>query len=642
MGLVRAEIENVVNNLAKNVDFLQPLFEAIANSLESGSRNIVISLDEEEKLDENQIGLIKGFTIEDDGAGFTDKNIQGFATLWTKNKYYIGCKGSGRFLWLKVYKNVHVHSEVAESNTLCDFDFNMDFSSDSIVQKPSSNKILSNKTTMIFSGLLDEYKTKKKNGQLYADLADIKERIIDYLLVKFFLLKNDNINFRITLKNLIDEISITTDDIPSLKTRDYLIKGIDDVLASFSLLYRFSNDGKNSKKMCLCASNRSIKAYDGDDLGFSCNLPDNASFVMLVCSKYLDDRNSDDRESFDLLDSLKSANLLNPITISMIKKESINVMNSIIVEEYPNIEALNQAETESAIKEKPYLAPYIEANTDPIKSKKSLITAADAEYKKEKEGTKKVFSEMLESRNIDTKSFGEAVNKMSKIAAIELAEYIFYRDSIIDGLKKAIIDKATNEEMIHNIIMKKNTDGHNYDEEKLLNNIWLFDDKFMTYSYIASDKTIKRITEEMYPESETIVNGSKRPDIFIAFDSADDGIHKRNAVMIELKGPNADIDEKEKSLNELPKHIKIIRNNIPNIDYIWGYIITTIDDNFKQTLDIRDHMHPLFTKSDDSRAYYEFFEKINAHIYVLDLETIASDAKLRNSTFLEIIKQENK
>ena len=108
--------------------------------------------------------------------------------------------------------------------------------------------------------------------------------------------------------------------------------------------------------------------------------------------------------------------------------------------------------------------------------------------------------------------------------------------------------------------------------------------------------------------------------------------------MIELKGPNADKDEKDKSLNELPKHIGIIRKNFPNIETIWGYVVTTIDDDFKETLEIRDNIIPLFTKNNESRAYYEFFQKVNAHVYFLDLETIASDAKMRNSTFLSIIK----
>ena len=46
MGKVISEIEDVVNNLAKNVDFLQPLYEAITNSLEAGAKNITIIFDE--------------------------------------------------------------------------------------------------------------------------------------------------------------------------------------------------------------------------------------------------------------------------------------------------------------------------------------------------------------------------------------------------------------------------------------------------------------------------------------------------------------------------------------------------------------------------------------------------------------------
>lgn len=53
---------------------------------------------------------IHSFSIEDDGEGFTQKNIEAFSTLWTDNKRQIGCKGSGRFTWLSVFNIIQVDS----------------------------------------------------------------------------------------------------------------------------------------------------------------------------------------------------------------------------------------------------------------------------------------------------------------------------------------------------------------------------------------------------------------------------------------------------------------------------------------------------------------------------------------------------
>jgi len=638
MGQIKADIKSVVENIGKNVVFMQPLYETITNSLEANAKNIEIFISEEEKLDGLEYGLMKGFSITDDGDGFNDFNVNGFTTLWTKNKIQLGCKGSGRFTWLNVFSDIHVCSDIKNIKQRREFDFNYDFEEESI-SKVSLNDINSNKTTITFSGVHEKYKKRSSGGQIYADPNYIKKQIIDFLIVKLFLLKKNSIDFNIALKTNSNFVEITKNDIPDLLSIEFEIKGINDCLENFTMFYYFCDDGKNSKKMYFCASNRCIKENNDDDLKFSCSLPNNTSLFMMVCSHYLDERNGDDRNTFELLDSLKSANILNPITLSQIKKESIDVMNKIILDKFPQIVERNEEETEKAIESAPYLAKYINENVDAIKSSKSLITKACDVYTKEKKAIKEEYSKALADNQIDPQHFNEVVEKMSNIAAIELAEYIFYRDDVIEGLKKGIQNKDTLESFVHNVLISQHkTIKANDISERFQNNIWLFDDKYMTFSYCASEKTINHIVKELYPQNTDVTFKYKRPDIFMAFDK-DDNSEKRNSVMIELKGPNAEEDEKNKSITELPNHIAIIRENMPNVETIWGYIVTTIDDKFKRTLDITDGYIPLFSKDKDFRAYYYYYGKGNAHIYVLDLDVVLSDAKLRNQTFMDLIKQ---
>lgn len=42
-GSVQADISTIIEKLTKDVKFLQPVYEAITNSLEAGAKNITIS-----------------------------------------------------------------------------------------------------------------------------------------------------------------------------------------------------------------------------------------------------------------------------------------------------------------------------------------------------------------------------------------------------------------------------------------------------------------------------------------------------------------------------------------------------------------------------------------------------------------------
>ena len=97
MGL-SVGIKTAVSKLNNQVTFLQPVYEAISNSLEAHSKNIYVTF----HTDISQINLsteiskqakINGFEIVDDGDGFNKKNRDSFGELWTTAKQNLGCKG---------------------------------------------------------------------------------------------------------------------------------------------------------------------------------------------------------------------------------------------------------------------------------------------------------------------------------------------------------------------------------------------------------------------------------------------------------------------------------------------------------------------------------------------------------------------
>lgn len=84
--------------------------------------------------------------------------------------------------------------------------------------------------------------------------------------------------------------------------------------------------------------------------------------------------------------------------------------------------------------------------------------------------------------------------------------------------------------------------------------------------------------------------------------------------------------------------MSIIRNNIEDVNSIWGYIITTIDEDLEGTLKTQD-FEKLFCNNDDAHIFHKYYKNANAHIYALDLNAVVSDAFARNKTFLDILKK---
>lgn len=91
-GYVQVAITSITDRLAKNVKFLQPLYEAILNSLEAGAQNIEIEFKHTSDLIDDRYKII-GFSISDDGVGFTQKILTRLVSCGKKIKLTSVVKG---------------------------------------------------------------------------------------------------------------------------------------------------------------------------------------------------------------------------------------------------------------------------------------------------------------------------------------------------------------------------------------------------------------------------------------------------------------------------------------------------------------------------------------------------------------------
>lgn len=106
---------------------LWPLFETVVNSIQSledsntdkkqitieavRSNNVPLKIDEQGKIVEERAHF-ESFIVTDNGNGFNTENYQSFLEAYSQLKVKKGCKGIGRFLWLKAFNSVDISSVI--------------------------------------------------------------------------------------------------------------------------------------------------------------------------------------------------------------------------------------------------------------------------------------------------------------------------------------------------------------------------------------------------------------------------------------------------------------------------------------------------------------------------------------------------
>lgn len=169
---------------------LLPMFEAVVNSFQAieergngqTTTRIEILVEREEMLPGMESdGDVNGFTITDNGVGFTEENLDSFFTSDTRYKIRKGGKGVGLFIWLKAFSSTEIESHFRENGKLMKrvFQFNTN------VDQPESDPVVSNessqKTRVSLVGMLSPYKAHCPHS-----LVLIGHRLIEHCL-PFFL-----------------------------------------------------------------------------------------------------------------------------------------------------------------------------------------------------------------------------------------------------------------------------------------------------------------------------------------------------------------------------------------------------------------------------------------------------------------------
>ena len=201
---VKVEISSILNQLKQNISFYQPMLEAIVNSLEAKASNIDIFINTTKQktlLDNIERVTVCGYTITDNGVGFNKENRNSFTNYLSSYKQKLGCKGIGRFTWLKIFEKITVNSYTGSESV--SFDFDKNFSENAfIIQEDNTSA----RTTIKFDNVLLKYyerfttlKSLDADESLIVNINEIRQLIFDYLSVKLFLLNKKEVEFNIKI-----------------------------------------------------------------------------------------------------------------------------------------------------------------------------------------------------------------------------------------------------------------------------------------------------------------------------------------------------------------------------------------------------------------------------------------------------------
>lgn len=629
MGGLSIPINIAVKRFSDKISFIQPMIEAITNSLEANAKNITIKigLDEIVDLNDNHQFKIKEYLIEDDGEGFTQANINSFLTYMSDFKFKFGCKGVGRITWLKVFDKVKVESYSNNQKVYFDFDL---FFDENKINKENLKEIVSNKTIIKFINVNKNfYAHGKHDYRLDGNLKNLRDLIEENLLIKLSLLKSTNADFNINFKSSNGDIvePISHNSIRELKQKSFIINN-DTETYNFDIYYSFSDNNKKINSAYFCANGRTVKEIPTKIV--SNILPQKMSLILLVASNYLDNHVNNERNKFDIMDKGD----LGVLSWETINESLTNKIEEILVTEFPNFKDDNEKNINELIDEYPYLSKYIKEDKSLIKNKDRILVESKKKFEKDKTQVSNKFRKLLENNEINSEEFDNVVQSISEISARELAEYIVYRQQTIEALKKISNDSDKSEKKLHELFIKRRTDSKKTEHNIYENNLWLFDDKFMSYIYVASDTEIKKINQAF---DEKYIDYKYRPDIALFYSRGQDSKEK-DAILVEFKACGANLDEKMKATWEVNRNASIIRKTIPHINRLWCYCITQFTDRLVENLELDDYK-PLFSNQDEQDIFYRYYEKINSHCYYISIESLIKDADTRNNLFINIIKE---
>ncbi len=616
---MKANLSNVAKHFFPNPSLEMVYFEAIANSIDAEATEISINIKIKSFAEVDTFKL----EISDNGIGFTDENFRKFSILMENESE--SHKGLGRLVYLSYFNKVEVSSSY-EGNTRF-FTLSDAFDGENNVNDTPLNKSI---TKLNFTG----YTKDKIKSYDYLKPISLKKSIVEHFYPLFYTLKSEGkelvikINLDVVESNpeqvfSSETRSIKISELPELAVVEIPAEGL-DLFENFQLLYSIKPTDDEVKPItALCVDGRTIAV----DILSKGGIPSGYEMIFLLYSNLFTGKVNPSRQELKMNDSdLKTTKRLFGKKIGELIQEAI-----------PKIQEKNKETVKALENRYPHLLGYFnEEAVGLIDRSETLESAQSIFFKAQKE--------ILEASHLTDTQYEKSLD----ISARLLTEYVLYRNIIIDKIGE--IDHRNSEESIHNLIVPMRTHLKNGNKlnDVYNNNAWLLDDKYMSYTTILSDLEMTNLLKEISLDEELIEADQSRPDIAIVFSNNpnEGGAEKLDVVIVELKKLGLKLAKKEELVSQLKQRARKLLQHYPDrIQRIWFYGIIDFDDEFVRALKEDEYLEVY----SEGKYYYKESNiipnknkpeiKVPIGINLISFDSLILDAKSRNSTFLELLKE---
>ena len=668
-------------DLNKGEVFL-PLYESVVNSIisldkvERDDKKIEVIIEREEgnfvsDLFGRGVPTIQNITIIDNGQGFTEANYNSFKRPYGKlNKQY-GCKGVGRFTILALFEKMEITSLYEEGGKWWKRSFVFDVDNE-ITEEHLEEIAETQPQTKV---VLRNCNNKDLLPGTAHNAEEIAKGVMDHCFIYYLCGTLPTIN--ITEKTSDGKnCSLSVNTYFSLESKEKE-KDI-EVRGEIFHLYVVKSDKTTSRKynyVSLCANSRVVgnkkNLADVDSL-YTYPISENgeSKFIdIYVVSEYLDARVNNSRTAFKIPEKADEEPVFSGMeTESVITIEdllrSIAAEVSVMYETYAvetkkrNIEEVKNYITTISPEYRSFIMrdDILEAMPPNLSDDKKDEYLHKVAYTENKKITEKIehFMQLREANEGEIQEIIETIKKRTPYDADSLVAYVARRKAIIRLFEKMLEMKENGkyelESMIHNLIFPMGLTNETVTYQ--YHNLWLLDDRFSTFRYIASDRSITSMSQ---------IRSSKEPDMVMI---NDDHLLVNNAisygdkdmgeigsmVIFEFKRPGDTAHQKKKNdyrweFSELvePYFDNFLFGKEKEKKNWKGQVVKVTKDTPKFGYVVMDEMPEQLIDYNLSHqwrktpfgSYYKINPDLNLHIEALDFQTLLRNAKERNNPFFD-------
>ncbi|GFH62608.1 MAG: hypothetical protein ZNDK_0379 [Candidatus Desulfovibrio kirbyi] len=631
---------------------LLPLYEAIHNAIHASQENnikdiqINIEILRSEQALSQEFGNINEIIITDHGIGFNDEKCLSFFQLFTQDKKAkFNSKGIGRLAFFSSFFNVEIHSIYNENGKQRERKFNLTI--DSIgTEDISKSEEVSGKQNFTKIRI---YSIKPEFQKNYT----ISQEAIILRLKEYFaasILSSNSLTFN------INDCSVNTVINKSIYQSSQLI-GFTIKGQHFNQYYIRNKSRTGKHYISLAASGRSVVEHDIKFLS-SAKIPDeNDKFylIALITSDFLDTSVDATRTNFNGIPE-KSDEIINRISIEDIINTSLQQIRDFLKSLNPEIMNSNTTTIKNVVEDMPHLSFVADKqkiiDSIPLYSSPEHIRSVFVhEYAKEQvQAINYVRNTANKYEQKGPPNFEEFLRKesgrlgeYSKLNHAHLATYIMYREHVLNlfsqFLKVQNNEKYAPEHILHSLIFPIREDSDSHESDYIKHNLWLIDDRYSAYAYLASDRKEGAISETKSQPDD------KRYDIFAVYEDPA-GHAAQNVFLIELKQTHKPLSEDNDPVQQLIDYAIRIKNgkldkqdggriNITDSTQYYGIVLCDIHNQYFKDFLIPKHS---LKKRSDGKSYFTLAVHETCFIEVTNYENLLEITRQRNKIFLDKLK----